>query len=320
MIMSSSTALIAVSLWCALQPTTEEKAASLAEVDEECDCAEERASTDRDEDSLDATEFSIGGGLMVTGGNSNVSTFNAGSDLRIRRGAHQSTTKLLFNGGSTSEDADDLFTPTISNQLVRSRYDYLLRLDFALFLQVQWRRDPFQGLDTRVNVDPGVAYYILDRASHRLWVQAGYDFQYDIRRSAYTLESDDEGNILLDDQGLPTVIAPERFPSNQVRLFLGSENRIRDQADINVSVEYLQNFVALRRYIVNGELGVVANIKAGVSIGFAMIVRYENRPLPRVERTDVGLAFNILYKLNNARLDEYERARARRRKRRAARP
>ena len=46
------------------------------------------------------------------------------------------------------------------------------------------RRDRFEGLDLRLDLDPGLAYYFINTKKHRLQGEAGYDFQYDIRRDA----------------------------------------------------------------------------------------------------------------------------------------
>lgn len=224
--------------------------------------------------------------------------------------------KILLNGGSASADNDQLRIPKVSNQLVRTRYDAFLPLNFVAFFQAQWRRDRFQGLDTRLNLDPGIGYYFLDTQTNRVWVQAGYDFQLDVRDTWRTYDADDDGNIFLDAEGNPTRILDIVAPAHQVRLFLGTDNNVRDQAQIKASLEYLRNFLDPSKYIVNGEFSANAHLIAGVSLGLSLVVRHEAEPLPRIEPTDTLFTFNVLYKLNDKRLEEY---RERRRERRAKR-
>ncbi len=62
------------------------------------------------------------------------------------------------------------------------RCDRYVSGPLALFLGVSGLHDRFQGLDLRLNVDPGVAYYLIDEKVHRLWPELGYDFKYDRRQ------------------------------------------------------------------------------------------------------------------------------------------
>lgn len=273
-----------------------------------CDCDGEagaaKADTDGgaaaadvgDEANLDATEFSIGAGFTLNTGNTNNYAGNTVAKFRVRRGIHQSTTSFLANVGSASADRDEVQAVNVSNQQLRSGYDVLLPKRFSVFVQAQWRRDTFQGLDTRININPGVGYYFLDRERYRLWTQLGYGYQYDVRTKFRTYDADDNGEIFLDDQGQPTVVLDRFVPDHQARIFLASDNQFNDHVGLNASVEYLQSFLRGSDYILNGEFGITAHLLQGLSINLNFILRYENEPLPRVMKLDTNTIFSLVYK------------------------
>ena len=53
----------------------------------------------------------------------------------------------------------------------------------SLFLITTGRNDRFQGLEFRLNVDPGAKYLFVNTDPTTFWGEVGYDFQYDIRNS-----------------------------------------------------------------------------------------------------------------------------------------
>ena len=198
-----------------------------------CDCEDSKSEEGAPEgepveEDLDATEFSIGAGFTLNTGNTNNYTGNTVAKFRVRRGIHQSTTSFLANVGSASADRDEIQAVNVSNQQLRSGYDVLLPKRFSVFAQAQWRRDTFQGLDTRININPGAGYYFLDREKHRLWTQVGYGYQYDVRTKFRTYDADDNGEIFLDDGGQPTVILDRYVSDHQARIFLATDNQFNE--------------------------------------------------------------------------------------------
>ena len=66
---------------------------------------------------------------------------------------------------------------TNENVQGRVRYDRYLLDKLALFMIVTGRYDRFQGLDFRLNIDPGVKYLFVDTKATTFWGEAGYDYQ-----------------------------------------------------------------------------------------------------------------------------------------------
>ena len=71
---------------------------------------------------------------------------------------------------------------------------------FAVFGAVSARHDRFQGLELRINLDPGVSYYFIDEEKQQLWLEGGYDFQHDIRRDDAIADAYADGIFLEQDQ------------------------------------------------------------------------------------------------------------------------
>lgn len=268
---------------------------------------------------LDATEFDIGAGFTLNTGNTNTYQGTAVAKLRIRRGIHQSNTSLLVNTGAAAADRDEIQSETVSNQQFRSGYEILLPKRFMAFVQAQWRRDRFQGLDTRLNVNPGFGYYFLDREKHRLWTQLGYGFQYDVRTKYRTYDADDNGEIFLDENGRPTVVLDRYDLDHQARMFLATDNEFNEHVGLNASFEYLQSFLRRGDYILNLEVGLSAILGLGLSVNLNMVLRYENQPLPRVQPLDTNTIFSLAYKLGGTETERHEQQEARRARRRARR-
>src|SRR5262249_12006689 len=129
----------------------------------------------------DATELSIGAGGMGSSGNSRIISYTASGQLRLRRFDDQFTAALAGNYSRTALPGQALQT-TVENVQAKTRYDRFFLTDWTVFLGAQARNDRFQGLDLRLQLDPGVGYYFVNDPKQLLWVEVGYDFLHDIRR------------------------------------------------------------------------------------------------------------------------------------------
>ena len=130
--------------------------------------------------------------------------------------------------------ADAVLTkPTVGNVQGRLRYDYFLHERVSIFAMLTARHDKFQGLQARVNVDPGVAFYILKDPKNRLWTEVGYDFQFDRFLLDATYQKDDTGMVVLDGDGAPVIAIDRQRYNHAVRLFGGYTNQINSN---NVAV------------------------------------------------------------------------------------
>src|SRR5690606_12935683 len=100
------------------------------------------------------------GGFLATG-NSQTLAATASGSVRIRRAMNQYTVELAANYGQSANEVTGDIEPTVENIQGKVRYDRFLSPRWALFVQDSARRDRFQGLDLRLNFDPGFAYYLI---------------------------------------------------------------------------------------------------------------------------------------------------------------
>src|SRR5688572_21698848 len=131
------------------------------------------------EASKDSTTLKLTAGGFVSQGNSRSIAATAALDYFMRRNSSAFTVAAAANYGRSVPADGDAYETTVNNYQGRLRYDFFFVNSVAAFLSVSGRRDEFQGLDLRLNLSPGVAYYFIDEKSERLWGELGYDLQYD---------------------------------------------------------------------------------------------------------------------------------------------
>jgi putative salt-induced outer membrane protein YdiY len=136
------------------------------------------------EETTDFTRLTLGAGGMIARGNSQVQNYNALGDFGLRRGANQLAVKASLNQGSSSSQRDPDGTlpemqENVSNYQGMLRYDRFFSEVVSGFVQASALTDKFQGVDLRLNIDPGIAIYAINEADHQWSFDVGYDFQYE---------------------------------------------------------------------------------------------------------------------------------------------
>jgi putative salt-induced outer membrane protein len=241
-----------------------------------------------EEESKDASTLKLTVGGFVSQGNSRTLALTAGGDYFLRRGASQLTALAALNYGRSAPAAGEPYATTVENYQGRVRYDYFFAPGVAAFGAVSARRDRFQGLDLRLNFDPGVAYYFIDEKGHRLWAELGYDLQYDLRNEDFIAAA-----LALDG----TVIAESEARHN-IRSFVGYDNQLSEMIKFSAGLEYLQNVTEARNARLNGDAALTAQVYQNLSVATTLAVKYDNNPLPGVEDTDVITALNLVYTMD----------------------
>ena len=239
------------------------------------------------DDPAQATDLSVALGGLFTSGNSRTIALTSAAKLRLRRSEHQLGAAASVNFARSGKVGTPTET-TVENVQGLLRYDYFLSDHVSLFLQSTARRDRFQGLQLRLNLDPGVAYYFIDTKTHRLQVEGGYDLQYDIRR---------------DDALQPKATAdaplPPKLDKQQVlhnaRIFLGYENKLRKEVALVMNAEYIQNFADSEVFRLVGDIGLKSNVADSVALATTYTIRYENTPLPNVVKADSIASVTLVY-------------------------
>ncbi|HVJ89167.1 MAG TPA: DUF481 domain-containing protein [Labilithrix sp.] len=243
------------------------------------------------DDPSHVNDVSIGAGGLFSAGNARTIALTSLGKARIRREHHQVSVALTANFARAGKKGESI-EPTVENYQGLARYDYFFTNAVSGFLQSTARRDRFQGLDLRVNVDPGVAYYFFDTKTHRLQAELGYDLQHDIRRDASRVQ------VLPEDapEGTPPLPLLDKTQTlHNARLFLGYENKLRSEVAIVASIELLQNFADVERFRFIADIGLKSTIADNLALAVTYTARYENRPLPTVAELDSIASVNLVY-------------------------
>lgn len=255
---------------------------------EVADAGFQKATVEAPEEPDHATELKLSSGGMFSSGNSRLIALTGAGHFRARRSDNQLTMGLAANYSEAPPAPEADMQTTVKNFQGKARYDRFLGEGFAAFLSASARNDRFQGLDLRLNVDPGLAYYFVDQAKQQLWLELGYDLQYDFRH-AYTLRraAEEDGSALLERTDV----------RHSARGFVGYANNINEAITFNTGLEYLQSVTEKKYWRLNWDAGLNSAIGSNLSIATTFSLRYDNAPLPTIEKTDTVTSVSLVYQL-----------------------
>jgi SAM-dependent methyltransferase/putative salt-induced outer membrane protein YdiY len=240
-------------------------------------------------DSKDSATFKLTTGGFLSTGNSRSLALTGVADYFLRRSASQFGAQLAVNYGQAAVGPSGDFEKTVQNYQARVRYDHFFSGSLAGFLSVSARKDEFQQLDLRLNIDPGLAYYFVDEKDQRLWAELGYDLQHDVRTQ----------EIVDLTVGDPLVADVERSETrHNARVFAGYDNQVTAALKFNAGAEYLQDVTDTENARLNIDLGLTTQLNGSLSIASTLAIKYDNNPLPAVKSTDVVTALNLVYTLD----------------------
>lgn len=270
-----------------------------------------------------ATELDISAGGLFNSGNARSLALTAGGRLRVRRKIHEFSAGLVGNYGRAATQS----TPsqdTASNVQGRLRYDVFFHPRISAFAMVTARFDPFLALQSRVRVDPGLAFYVLQEAKHRLWGELGYDFQHDARRVHAEKQDCVVAGALVTDgcyelrvpnvpQGMGARVVDRSLGVHSLRLFGGYVNQLSEIVSFTTGLEYIQPLSPLRssdvdppkpdqpvesrlRMWVNWDAALNVQVHKALSFATTFTLRYDNAPLPGIRRLDTITAVSLNYK------------------------
>lgn len=278
----------------------------------------------------DATELELGAGGMFNSGNARAVALTGNGRFRIRRKIHEFSAGLAGNYGRAAAAADQPTRDTVRNVQGRLRYDVFFHDRISFFFMATVRHDPFLGLNARLRLDPGLAFYILQQAKHRLWGEFGYDLQVDARRvigqkddclvngenvvdGCYIL---DVPNVPAPAEGMPDTrahVVDRRLLTHSLRLFAGYANQLSELVSFSTGLEYIQALSPLRtsdtdppeagaatvprlKLWVNWDAALAVQIRKNLAFATTFTLRYDNAPLPGVRRLDTITAVNLVYR------------------------
>lgn len=242
----------------------------------------------------DGTTIGLSAGGMLTTGNARLLALSGNGAYETRFGDNGIGFSVLGNFGQGAP-AGKPVQLTARNVQARLRYDRFIAEPVALFLLNTLRHDRFQGLDLRYNLDPGVKYLFIKDATHSLWVEGGYDLQYDVRRNEDRVRLDGDKNPIVDPlTGQPSLL-DKTFVDHSTRLFVGFKHAFNKEVTLTTGLEYLQSVIETTRNRLNYDLLFAAKVGGGLAVGFGFGARYDHAPLPGKQKLDTSTTLSLIY-------------------------
>ena len=221
----------------------------------------------------------------------------ANGSFDMRRGDNGFGAGLLANYGQGAPPGQPIQVST-ENLQVKLRYDRYVSERASVFLLTTGRHDRFQGLDFRLNIDPGFKYILSSDAAYSFWAEAGYDLQYDIRRDEARGVVDASGAPVLDASGQQTLVSKTDLDHSS-RLFTGYRHAFNREVTLYTGVEYLQSVIEATRYRVNVDALFAAKVGGGLAVGLGFGARYDHSPLSGKEKLDTSSTVSLIYSFSD---------------------
>jgi putative salt-induced outer membrane protein len=213
-------------------------------------------------------EGSAGLGFLLTKGNSDTLLVNIRADgdkkwekNEVRLGASASYGEN--EGNKNNQQARG------SGQYNRSFGD---KDRWYVFGRLEGLYDAIADLDGRINVGPGLGYYLIKQEKKSLSAEAGPGAVFE----KYAGE---------DWQTYLTLRLAERF-----------DYKFNDRAKLWQSVEYMPDVTEFGRYIVNAEIGIETTITKEWAMRVALQNSYNSQPSSGRDRNDLKLIAGVTYK------------------------
>tara|TARA_R110001583_G_scaffold2382_8_gene17329 strand:- start:602 stop:1342 length:741 start_codon:yes stop_codon:yes gene_type:complete len=223
------------------------------------------------------TEFvegdaTIGGeaelGATLTTGNTETSSFKARLALKQELGHWEN--EYVFEG-LYKEDEDRV---SAKRFLFGAQGNYQIDDVSYLFANTNYEIDPFTGYDFTSTTAAGYGYRLIDTNSMSLKAEAGPGYIYQ--------QFDDQTALTEDDDHEASAVA---------------HIVVDFQAKLSNSAKFKQKFVADWGSKLDGrsETSLSANIIGALAMKFAVIVRYNSKPLNEKKSTDTETNMTLLY-------------------------
>jgi hypothetical protein len=120
------------------------------------------------ESKTDGTSMTLSAGGQGATGNSRLLAFTANGAFDTRFSANGIGASVLANYGRSAPPGQPMQT-TAENMQGRVRYDRYIIDQASFFFITTGRHDRFQGLDFRLNLDPGFKYLFMVEQANSVW-------------------------------------------------------------------------------------------------------------------------------------------------------
>jgi len=212
-------------------------------------------------------EGSVNLGLTATTGNSRANTGNAALETKYTR--PESITR--FGAAATYGQSEGKTTADKSNAF--TQYSYLLTERFSVYLNAGWERDRIADLVWRINVGPGLGYFLIKRPDLSLIGELGVNY---FREKFERVSATDYYAVRVAERG---------------------EWKVTETAKLWELAEYFPDVSDFRkRFILKGEAGVEAAITIKTSLRLLVQDTYNSAPAPERNKNDTLYIAGVGYK------------------------
>lgn len=210
-------------------------------------------------------ESSLTAGLTVTRGNSHTLLYTGG--FQTAKKTPDNEYKLGGTGAYGSQNSKE----NVNNYGGFAQWNHLFTDRFYGYLRADALRDVIADLDYRVNVGPGIGYYLIKGTNTTLSAEAGGGMQYEHLGDNYSS------------------YGTARFAEN-------FEHKFNDRARVWQKAEILPQVDKFQNYVVNFEIGIEASISASVSLKTYLDDTYVSEPAAGRYRNDMKIVSGLSYK------------------------
>jgi len=235
------------------------------------------------ESKTDGTSVTLSSGGQGSTGNSRLVAITANGSFDTRFDNNGIGVSVLGNYGRGAPPGQGVRITT-ENLQGRLRYDRYIVEQASFFLISTGRHDRLQGIEFRLNLDPGFKYLFVAEQTNAVWAEAGYDFQHDVRRN----------DALVDATGVRPPL-DKTATDHSSRAFMGMRHAFNEQVTVSCGVEYLQSLVEATRNRINVDALFAAKVGSGLAVGLGFGLRYDHAPLPGKEQLDTTTNASLIY-------------------------
>jgi putative salt-induced outer membrane protein len=204
--------------------------------------------------------------FLDTSGNSSAQSLGAGGDVVWRPDPWTYTAKALF---AQAEDDGVLSARSFAGLFRASR---ALNERLSVYGQYDFLRDVFAGVEQRHVVEGGVAYLAVDRAPHRLRLDAGLGYLHEERPD-------------------------EDLDSATLSLGAGYRLEISPTSEFTYEPRYLLPFSDTGNWKFNQDVALKVGLNTFLSLKVSHTLRYSADPPEGFEQTDRILAVSLVVKV-----------------------
>ena len=210
-------------------------------------------------------ESAVSAGLTLTRGNSHTLLYS--STFQTAKKTPENEFAIGANGAYGSQNSKD----NVNNYGGSTQWNHLFTERFYDYIRVDAMRDVIADLDYRVNIGPGLGYYLIKNTNTTLAFEAGGGIQYEHLGDDYS--------------SYGTFRLADRF-----------EHKFADHARLWQKAEILPQTDKLQNYVINFEIGIEATITKTFGLKTYLDDTYQSEPAEGHYRNDAKIVSALYYK------------------------